>query len=432
MYKKIKNVNWYYSLKDHGNSKGLFSVYPRNTVKNKLLVCWDFFDSSDNKSRRYYSLFKNYIDFALYHFKLKENIRCFYEIILGEKPQKPHFDLDIDMNELGEKDIQTIFNDLIISIIDVLDKKNIKINLEKDVCVYTSHGKDKYSFHVVINNYCHADNDEAKGFYLEVCKNLPHEYVNRKWVDSSVYSITQQFRCLGSHKLNSDRTKIFQETWMYKNKVIHHKYVEEADSKKQLFLIQLNESLVGARTSECELLPSYRNFSDEIVSYTASEDINMEEAKEAMNLLAASAGIKWRSSKNPFAFDKIEGPFVILKRLKSSRCKICKRIHEHQNPYLWISTDKSVYYHCRRAAADKKLFIGNLVIEPEENGIIEEVEVKPVCNNFILNNIERAKNIAKTINGNTKKVVKAIIDVDSKVELHDDINDNAKNNLKLF
>ena len=435
MSKRIKNVNWYYSLKEKNNSKGLFADYPRNVIRGKMLVCWDFYDEVEHKTHRLYTLFKNYIEFALYHFSLPEHMRCFYEIILGENPQKPHFDLDISLSKynLSEMDVNKILENLVQAIIITLDQKDVKINLEKHICIYQSHGIDKFSFHIVINNYCHTNNEEAKAFYEEVMTKLSPEYI--KWIDRQVYSITQQFRCLGSQKHGTNRVKNFIPVWNFQNKTIHHQYEEETDSEKRLFLIQLNESIVSARTSECTLLPPFRKFTDVDTTYTANEDIDMDEAKEAMNLLAKSGGINWKSSKNPFRFDRIEGPFVVLKRVKSSRCRICKRIHEHQNPYLWIANDGAVYYHCRRAPPEKKLFVGKLARAVSSNSSEEEEptlkNMKPVCNNFILNNIKNAQNMAKSTTKYGKKV-KEVLSDDAEVPLGADINKNIKKNFNLY
>ncbi len=435
MHKRIKDINWYYSLKDHSETKGLFSIYPRNTILNKNLICWDYYNESENKNQRLYAFFKTYIDFAFFHFTLQQPIRCFYELVLGENPQKPHFDIDIDLKDkhISETEVQNILENLITSIIETLHEKNINISLEKDVCVYTSHGENKYSFHVIINNYCHSNNNEAKGFYLEVCKKLPEEYKLYSWIDPKVYSITQQFRCLGSQKCGSSRIKTFHETWKFKGNIIKHIYEEQTNNPKRLFLIQLNESLISARTSECDVLPPFGNISSENnTTYLSSDDINMDEAKEAMILLAKSAGIRWKNPKNPFRFDRIEGPFVILKRVKSSKCRICKRIHEHQNPYLWISNDKSVYFDCRRTSSDKKLLIGKLVSSIDEIEEEEEINpLSPLCNNFIINNIDKARNMANMSTKYSKKIVEKICG-DSEIPYIKQIQNNAKEKLQLF
>ena len=40
-------------------------------------------------------------------------------------------------------------------------------------------------------------------------------------------------------------------------------------------------------------------------------------------------------------------------------CKLCHRIHEHQNPYLFVvGHEKHVYFDCRRHPEGKKLYIG--------------------------------------------------------------------------
>ena len=49
--------------------------------------------------------------------KLPQHERCFYEIILGESAQKPHFDLDIDNINIDGEDVK---DNLVDNIVEVL------------------------------------------------------------------------------------------------------------------------------------------------------------------------------------------------------------------------------------------------------------------------------------------------------------------------
>jgi len=381
-YRIIKNVKWYYRLKEKregGKSiKGLFSDYPRESLLGKLIISWSYFDYETNKLFRLYSLFKTYIDFARYCLKLPQHMRCFYEVIIGEFIQKPHFDLDLDLeeNNLSEEQVKEIFNNLINSIVDEFKNKSLELDLSRDVCVYSSHGKTKRSYHIVINNFCHANNHEAKAFYYCIMEKLPPEYVKNGWVDDSVYSLSQQFRCLGSQKFEKNRIKKLVEEWSFNDEIIKHKYIEEPEDENHLFLIQLEESLVGARTSTCKILPSYETPKEyKETTFESTETLDYVKTKQILDIFAASVGLKWGDSRIPYKFDKVEGPFIILKRTKPSKCKICYRIHEHQNPYLLLTPSGDIYFHCRRAPKEKKLYIGSIIEKVEE-------EYKPVKNKY--------------------------------------------------
>lgn len=384
----IKNIRWYYRLIPKEDKKGLFSDYPRNTLKNNLLVRWTYKNKYSNKIALF-GLFKSYLDFAIFSLSLKQEDRCFYEIILGEYPQKPHFDVDIDNTKINGKQV---VDSLITSIMNNLKKHNIEINLKKDVLIYTSHGKNKQSYHIIINNYCHSNNKEAKNFYDKIITNVPVEY--RQWIDRSVYSPTQQFRLIGSQKRNDTRIKTFQKKFSYLDQTITHQYYENPEDKNHAFIIELEESMIGLKLSKCAILPVFESQQKRAKYENTDSDVTVSDATDAMILLASKAGISIENSRFPYKLSDINGPVVSLKRLKPSRCKICNRVHHHENPYLMIlGEDRHVYFHCRRSLEDKKLYVGKLgnpeCTENIENG-------KNIVNDWSKNVRERLKRAAQS------------------------------------
>jgi len=361
-YKTIKNKRWYYRLFENKerNQKGLFSFFPRNQLLDKLIVRLTF---AENGKRMFlYTFFKSYIDFAKFSFYFQDKDKCFYEIILGEKMQKPHFDIDIEKD--ADINHQEIKDNLIDSIIKTLTEKNVILNLQKDLLVYSSHGFNKkniykYSYHIVVNNYCHLNNIEAKAFYEHVVENVKQEY--KKYIDKAVYSPTQNFRILGSRKYQSERVKKLEKNWTYHDKTIIHEYNEIPEDKKHEFIIQLEESIVTARKANCNILPIFKT-EDDTKNYTIiEENVSKDDAKNAFKKLAEKANVTPDDIRFPYRISGINGPIIMLKRTRPSKCKICNRVHEHENPYLIIvGEEKSVYFHCRRAATGKKLFIGKL------------------------------------------------------------------------
>ena len=124
-YKFINGLKWYYRLKpqkDHLGiiKRGLFSDTPRHTLTNALIVASSYHDQKSNKICRLYTYFKSYLEYGIYQLKLPSHERCFYEIILGESGQKPHFDVDIDDKMVDGEAVQ---DGLITAIIETLAKR---------------------------------------------------------------------------------------------------------------------------------------------------------------------------------------------------------------------------------------------------------------------------------------------------------------------
>ena len=102
----------------------------------------------------------------------------------------------------------------------------------------------------------------------------------------------------------------------------------------------------------------------------------------------------------------------MLKRIKPSRCKICCRVHEHENPYLLIIGDeRKVYFQCRRAPEDRKLLLGKLkpdstnVKEVEYKSSPEQEKINTVKVKWTTNVVERVQELARSGKDNGKKYV---------------------------
>ena len=340
--------------------KTLFSVHPRHISVTKFLVHLVRHDGT-----RLFTLFEDYLEFYKYNLSYKPEYRCFFETILGEKAQKPHFDIDIDItDENRNMNFEEVKDILIDNIILTLLKFDVKLSLNKDIILCTSHREDKRSYHIIINNYSHANNEEAKYFYEMVTCNIPIEY--KKYMDEKVYSSLQQFRILGSRKFDKNNTKVFQETWNYRNQTIKYMYPVYVESSSHKEILQLAASLV-TETSSCSMLPILvpekvnKRFDDP--NWTG---ITKEEAENALQMLADMNSISCKDSNFPFFFEDIEDHFVILKRRYASSCRVCERIHEKENPYLFIvGNQKTIWFDCRRSNNNKKLFVGKLYPERE-------------------------------------------------------------------
>ena len=418
-FKQINGVKWYYRLKpsteNNKSNFGLFSDHPRHELRNNLIVRWSYLDRRQNKMFLLYAMFKSYLEFGIYQLKLPQEQRCFFEIILGETPQKPHFDIDISDMSVDKNQVLEL---LVDNIIKVLKDKGIELNLSEDVLIYSSHGEKKYSYHLIINNYCHTNNIEAKAFYHKVVKNISDEW--RDFIDSAVYSPTQQFRIVGNQKINTTRVKTLSKTWLFHEERIEYRFPEEPDSPEHEMVMELEASIIGF-VGNCKFLPPFEPAPDQIKHYIESDDLNIEDAKSAIGLVGKKGNISITDSRFPYKFLGINGPIVMLKRIKPSKCKICSRVHRNENPYLLVvGEEKSVYFHCRRAPENKKLFLGKLnpsaeiSDKMENNEPTEETEVNKVKINWTKNVLERVNKIARSGNSNDKKFITSDTQIDPK------------------
>jgi hypothetical protein len=275
------------------------------------------------KYRKMFTSFKNYDE--LYNYiKTLQDPQHLYEYIRG--PRKPYFDLDISAKDDHER---------ILS--DVMEKLSsiIKINLNRDVLIYSSHDENKKGYHIVIDNYYVNNHLQTKWLAKQI---------NIKYVDLAVYSSAQQFRLLGSSKIGTNRIKKFMNKWKYKGEIIT--YYTNPDT-----YTMLKSSLVSL-IDGCELLDVPNIDVDNKIIYSEDEDI----LKILYNYL----------HDIPFKIRHRKGNVIVLDRIKPSYCNICKRIHEHENGYVIVIDDEQIWYSCRRGKGI--MLYNNFLVLNEDNG----------------------------------------------------------------
>jgi hypothetical protein len=363
---------WYYLLK--GNNDPIRKIYKRgllddiHNIEEKTVIC-----AQPQPQQRFFSAFNTHIDFYELNETMNESDRHFYEVIFGESPQKPHFDLDIPCDENGNyisEELKTncdnILSELLQGIIYVCKKVNVKINPENDIRVYTSHGINKRSYHVILCNYCHSNNLEARAFYDNVMETLPEYIILSKCIDSSVYSVKQQFRILGSSKPGTNRIK----TRMASYKINEIQYEGKVGNK----LEELEHSLVSY-TSGCIFLPEFclKNKSTKITGdgLTLSNEI----VQSCVQLMGISLNIG--DIYSFFSVSNVKGGLISLKKKRPYNCVICNRVHENENPYLRINIYSQVYYYCRRNEK-AKILLGCIEEELVAANTLDFTKVGPV------------------------------------------------------
>jgi hypothetical protein len=319
---------------------------------------------------RVYALFDSYVEFFHYQRKFAPEHRCFFEVIFGDMPQKPHFDIDIQLDEMMKEKVILLdeaikqsdqLKDVVITaaLTELIENYKVKAGLG-NILLYTSHGPSKRSYHVVIDSFAHENNREAKAFYDAVVKRIPF---NSNYVDHRVYSGKQQFRVVGSQKQNSGRSKVFHKQFTYGTGQITHIYHQVASSTEHETLIILYESLVGM-TSMCTLLPNkvteamktYRNNG----KINVQADLLLDTALKAVEMLAAKFGTTSDDPEFPCEYANVQGGIIIMKRRFPSCCWICKTVHHSNNPYMYILYG-NLYWHCRSAAPSQRFYVGPFV-----------------------------------------------------------------------
>ncbi len=315
--------SWYTNLV---NKNGLYENVKR----------LDFVVSYTPKPNEY--LYTNFLDEKeLFDFINQSPLKCFYEIINGK--QKPKFDIDIDLiknkNYNGDRLVEVIIK----SCQSVMLPNLLK---DQDVLIYTSHGKDKLSYHLVLNHWCHENNEDAYGFFIKVLKTteLHLDKSHTEFMDSSVYKTNQAFRILGCHKINTNRVKVGQE-FNFEN---------------------FKDSLI-TYTKECKLLQSFKVERGYKIQY----DLSNDEVNQALDLLTFNF-------KDLFRLRKVTDNKVDLIKTKPYYCPLCKRTHLHENPYLLIYNGE-VRWGCRRRdeqciklnRLSDKLILGQINLEEDKD-----------------------------------------------------------------
>lgn len=333
------NSRWFYSLNE-SRAGSLFGTIKRHQATQYFLVY------KMVKERRRYAAFISDVDF--FYWYINEPVKEYHEVILGEVHQKPRFDIDLTFKglPLGLTDLRSygdaIRSDLIDAIGMVLKSFGYEMDLSKDILICASHNLSepidreysKYSCHMILTRYCVNGSDESEEFFklvVEAATPLVKEAVKSGVIDPGIFGSLKSFRLLGSTK-EGIRPKAYVTSIEHRGNIIQFPKMETIMDQLKIF----SDSAVTT-VRRCTFLPiklppkpEYKctvniegipNFQGQIESLIDTLDFNIESVK---------------------------GQLVLLKRLRPSRCPICERDHEFENPYLSISSYGDVYFYCRR------------------------------------------------------------------------------------
>lgn len=330
---------WYRSVFKEG---GMSGTYSEDEMLRSLLIHYTPL-SRNGMATRLFTCFNSYQDFLGYATNIEQKNWHFYETIIGDKCQKPKFDIDIP----GGTDnvINVIIDRLVESINQTLASLGIRLVHNKDILLFQSHGDSKRSIHLVVNNYYHVNNIEARNFYEKVidCYRSLYGEDYLCYIDAMVYSTFQQFRTLWSTKVGTKRHKSIVKN--YTSCGVKYSLELEGDVSEQEELFRSSLITYTKNCMHIEGLVSVRHYCGQT---ELTDDAEIDKALSLMNTVMPN---------NPFVYDSVKDGYIIMKREAPSYCPVCDREHEKENPYI-VMHNGIAYWNCRRSGINGSLLLG--------------------------------------------------------------------------
>jgi hypothetical protein len=382
------------------------SMHQLDSLGDKVIV----HDCSD----RSYMVFDSHDDMTDFIRDTKECNRTFHEVIMGGAPQKLKMDIDmtreflISHTSTGEiaEEVSELMD--VLSVIatdepklDVLAKHAFGVIISAmynavissygvelqpaDFVICNSTGKsdpsspNKWSIHIIIDQYFVPNHRYAQAFYEEVKIYLPAEYYAA--VDWNVNKSVQNFRIAGCHKSGSTRTKVMLQNG--------HQLVDSS-------YITYIEGLEQFNVCGVVLAPNAADAAEMAIT-----DDETEKVIELAEDIAATHGSYFRDRN---------GPFFNYTRTHATYCGHCDRTHDNDNT-LSVTVRKDgnslvVYYRCRHATDMKAEYIGTIDCAPEE---VTEEEAKEAITAETQQQQEEPED--SSLSWHEKRIVQHITDV---------------------
>jgi hypothetical protein len=372
---KIKKMNsWelrkytgcdYYSTKDQ---------LLENTHDPKYIISTEYYNDRLEKSCRLFTSVDTTTQlFSKFYQKLEPHVRCFYEVVPGEKLSKMRFDIEKVCDSLEER--IEYEHKLLRCILRAIAKTSPEL-VDEDkylstVRVYESHRETKVSYHVVILNMV-GTNLALKEYYSQVLDNIREKY--QPYIDRAVYSSFQQFRLFGSTKYGKIANK---KLWKGRMDFGRGYFENPGEPRNRIEAIQVfQESLLQFLPAKYTILREVKAKSKHIDDSFRLADLEISKS-DLQATLSEWGNLKVGSE---------QGNIINVSNKGGYNCPICKREHEHENPYLAVQEDKVLFF-CRRHDSGKP----KTVYEKPE----EEIEIKET-------------KVTKVVETVTKRVVKSV------------------------
>jgi hypothetical protein len=359
---------WFYRLKGDG---GLFDSIGSDQKVSSLIVCF-----VNGQDIRYYTCFDSFIECVQTMLRIPVEKRSFHEVVLEYRNQKMRFDVDIKKDckyglSIVEEQVQSFMDELIQAIIDTYEEIGYQIVPSKNILLFTSHGKDKWSYHVVIDGFYCENCQEAKALYRSITMKMKSD--NMHWLDESIYNPNHSLRILLSSK--SGRIKTLEKEWKFKDQMIRFEYSEKPRNDKHQMVLEFERSFISL-TENCFPIPCM--VKKDLHPMQGADPVCDQVLDYSYRLFCSIYG-------NVFVFAKSVSNFVLLeRRVESGKkiesgCPICNRVHESENAFLVIKTlpkengitRHQIYFYCRRESGKKILIGEKVVVDTEEKLVVE-------------------------------------------------------------
>lgn len=270
--------------------------------------------------------------------------RCFDEII-SDSYQKVRFDIDIEektatANAVSQTDktkesdqtkikldnlIQNVTDSLITAMFNLIpDLKPERI------MYFSSHGDNKRSVHLVFPEYHTSCCGEAQELYRQLMKFVPKQYI--QYIDHGIYGDNRSLRLMNCCKWGSNRFKRLNKSFMLSGTEITYEGVKP-DTSNVRFISSLISFITDSRCLPNLLAPKQKIRRELLPGGIVS--LCVERAKIMLG------------DDYTFEYEGVEGSVIILRRIAPSYCRICRRVHDSQHPYLLLY-DSELYFNCRR------------------------------------------------------------------------------------
>jgi len=347
--------NWHYSLyREPKEDRILRFDYDYKDDYN-IIVC-----RQDSTTRRF-TMFRSPVEFKKFESSVADDEKCFFEVIMGKRPRKPYFDIDVSLEEypdMKESKMNYLIDILIENIKDLLVDYNPKI------LVFTSHRPDKLSYHIVVDKVFLETNEDSKLFAEKV---LPMEM--KEFADSKVYNSAQQLRIVNSTKYGKNNKKVIK--YALSENFYIPKDIKLSNFKKEMYI--LYASLVTF-TSECTLYRIEGRKKRKPMRKGNASELDIDKAMECLHKRYTNFEFKQARELNGNILIELvsNGPY---------HCNIHNRIHENENAYITIKgMMKNVWFDCRRIEEDEKKlapeFIGHLFSPKRNNSLKNDSTIK--------------------------------------------------------
>lgn len=342
--------------------------YEENKYPVKLR--YEFYGKNKQNTCNKYMYLRSWDKFHKLYKIIDPKDKHFYEMI----NDKCKFFLDIDGKEIKTNDWKIYLRSVEKILINFF-KKELNIDINPIKC---ESSEDKYetkkSCHIIVPKYC---------FLVEDCKYLCNKFVNnyikdeklKNIIDLTVYGKNRCLRIPYSTKINSNRIKNVP--------IVYYKDSFITDIENTEFLT------IGRKNIIKNVKKSRNVFNNKInkSNIICKEENIYKNYVEMLNKLINVNKKTFKPRK-----DGINNNMIICDRINSSYCQQCKRIHDHENPFIIVKESQNkLYLYCRR---NPKPTVYDIVKSDENKNITIFNDIKLIV--FL----EKIKRILVIKNGN--------------------------------